>query len=132
MSVSDPIADMITIIRNAKRAKKAACDVKASKLTDSILSLFKSHGFIKNYKPMEYKNQGLLRVYLKYAKDNTPAISNLRRISKPGIRKYVTKDQIPDVYGGLGVAIMSTSKGVMTNLQARESGAGGEVLLYIW
>jgi len=132
MSITDPIADMITIIRNANRAKKPSCDVKASKLADAILSLLKKEGFIKNFKPMEYKNQGLFRVYLKYGKNTTPAISNLRRISRPGLRKYVAKDDIPNVFGGFGTAVVSTSKGVMTGADAKAAGAGGEVLLYIW
>lgn len=132
MSISDPIADMITIIRNASRAKKPSADVKASKLNEAILSIMKEEGFIKNFKPMDYKNQGLFRVYLKYGKGKLPAISNVRRASKPGLRMYVTKDKIPNVFGGLGIAIISTSKGVMTNLKARESGVGGEVLLYLW
>lgn len=132
MSVTDPIADMITIIRNASRAKKTSADVKASKLTEAILSLMKKEGFIKNYKPMEYKKQGLFRVYLKYDQDKTPALSNIKKISKPGLRKYAAKDAIPDVFNGLGVAVLSTSKGIMTNTEAKESGTGGEVLLYIW
>lgn len=132
MSVSDPIADMITIIRNANRASKPMADVKASKLTEAILNLLKQEGFIKTFKPMEYKNQGLFRVYLKYAKDKTPAMSNIRKISKSGIRKYVAKDEIPGVFGGLGIAIISTSKGVMTGQSAKELGIGGEVLLCVW
>ena len=132
MSVTDPIADMITIIRNANRTKKPSADVKASKLNEAILSLLKKEGFIKDFKPMEYKNQGLFKVYLKYAKNGTGAISNLRRISTPGLRNYVAKDNIPSVFGGLGVAVISTSKGVMTNTDAKESGVGGEVLLYVW
>ena len=132
MSVSDPIADMITIIRNACQAKKNTADVKGSKLTEAILAILKTEGFIRNFKPMEYKRQGLFKIYLKYAKDGTPAISNLRRISKPGVRKYVAKDAIPDVFGGLGIAMISTSKGILTNLQAKESGVGGEVLFYVW
>ena len=132
MSVTDPIADMITIIRNAYRAKKTSADVKASKLTEAILSLMKREGFISNYKPMEHKKQGLFRVYLKYAEDKTPVFSNIKKISKPGLRKYVTKDEIPNVFNGLGIAVLSTSKGVMTNTEASVSGTGGEVLLYIW
>jgi len=132
MSVSDPIADMITIVRNANRAKKADADVKASKLTEAILSLMKKEGFISNFKPLEYKKQGLFKVYLKYSQNNTPAFSNIKKVSKPGLRKYVTKDEIPDVFNGLGVAFISTSKGIMTSVQAKEAGTGGEVLLYIW
>lgn len=132
MSVSDPIADVITIIRNANRAKKASADVKASKLVEAILTLMKKEGFIKSFKPMDYKNQGLFKVYLKYADEKTPAMTNIKKISKPGLRKYVTKDQIPNVFGGLGVAVISTSKGIMTNSEAKEAGVGGEVLIYIW
>jgi small subunit ribosomal protein S8 len=101
-------------------------------MNEAILSLFKKEGFIKDFKPMEYKNQGLFRVYLKYAKNGVSAISNVRRISRPGLRNYVTKDKIPSVFGGLGLAVISTSKGVMTSTDAKESGVGGEVLLYIW
>lgn len=132
MSVSDPIADMITIIRNAYKAKKTSADVKASKLTEAILSLMKKEGFIKNYKPMDYKKQGLFRIYLKYADDKTPALSNIKKISKPGLKKYVTKDEIPNVFNSLGIAVLSTSKGIMTNIEAQAAGIGGEVLLYIW
>jgi small subunit ribosomal protein S8 len=132
MSVSDPIADVITIIRNANRARKATADVKASKLVEAILTLMKKEGFIANFKPLEYKNQGLFRVYFKYADEKTPAINNIKKISKPGLRKYTTKDEIPNVYGGLGVAVISTSKGIMTNTEAKEANVGGEVLLYIW
>jgi small subunit ribosomal protein S8 len=81
---------------------------------------------------MEYKNQGLFRVFLKYSPEGTPAISNLQRVSRPGIRKYLMKNQISEVFGGLGIAVISTSKGVMTNIEAKEAGVGGEVLLYIW
>ena len=132
MSVSDPVADVITIIRNANRAKLASADVKASKLVEAILVLMKKEGFIKSFKPMDYKKQGLFKVYLKYAEDKTPAFSNIKKISKPGLRKYAAKDEIPNVLGGLGVAVLSTSKGVMTNSEAKEANVGGEVLLYIW
>jgi len=132
MSVSDPIADMITILRNASRARHLSADVRASRLTESVLSLMKKEGFIKNFKPMEHKKQGLFKVYLRYSDAKLPAISNIQKISKPGLRKYVDRDNIPSVFNGLGVAVISTSKGLMTDAEAKEAGLGGEVFLYIW
>ena len=133
MSISDPIADAITIIRNANRARKPSADVKASKLVEAILAVMKNEGFIKGFKPVEDKKQGIFKVYLKYSEDGKlSAISNIKRISRPGLRKYVTKDRLPNVFNGLGVALISTSKGIMTNTAAKEAAAGGEVLLYVW
>ncbi|OGW83458.1 MAG: 30S ribosomal protein S8 [Omnitrophica bacterium RIFCSPLOWO2_01_FULL_45_10] len=132
MAVTDPIADMLTIIRNASRAKKEVVEVKNSRLSEDVLKIFKVEEFISNYKFIKDSRQGLLRVYLKYGKDGVSAIFGIRRVSKPSLRIYKNKEDIPKVYGGLGVAVISTSKGVMTDSEARAQGIGGEVLLYIW
>ncbi|MFA5499553.1 MAG: 30S ribosomal protein S8 [Candidatus Omnitrophota bacterium] len=132
MAVTDSVADMLTIIRNGSFAKKEVVEVKGSKLTAEILGIFKKESFISNYKLMKDNKQGILRVYLKYAKDGAPAILGIKRVSRPGLRIYKQSDELPKVYGGLGLAIISTSKGLMTDNQARENKVGGEVLCYIW
>lgn len=132
MSLTDPIANMLTIIRNGTMSNKIKVDAPFSKLSQEILGLLKREKFIKDFKLMEYKKQGLLRVYLKYTKTGTPAIKGLKRVSRPGLRIYVKKDEIPAVLGGLGIAILSTSRGVVTDTQAKEMQAGGEVLCYVW
>lgn len=132
MALTDPIADMLTIIRNASRAKKEAAEVKNSVLCETILKLLKREGFVANYKLMKDNKQGMLRVYLKYMKDGAPAITGLKRISKPGLRVYKKAESLPKVYGGLGVAIVSTSKGLLTDNEAREQKVGGEVICYAW
>ena len=132
MSMTDPIANMLTIIRNGIMAKKIKVDVPFSKISSEILDILKREKFIKDFKPIEDKKQGLLRVYLKYTSAGDPAIRGLKKISTPGLKRYVKKDQIPTVVGGLGVAILSTSRGIVTDLQAREMQTGGEVLCYVW
>jgi small subunit ribosomal protein S8 len=132
MAVTDSVADMLTIIRNGSFAKKEIVEVRGSKLSEEIISIFKKESFILNYKLIKDNKQGVLRVYLKYAKDGSPAILGIKRISKPGLRIYKQADELPKVYGGLGVAVISTSKGLMTDNQARENKVGGEVLCYIW
>lgn len=132
MAVTDSIADMLTIIRNGSFAKKDVVEVKGSKLAAEILNIFKKENFIVNYKLIKDNKQGILRVYLKYAKDGAPAILGIKRVSKPGLRIYKPSDELPKVYGGLGLAVISTSKGLMTDSQAREQKVGGEVLCYIW
>lgn len=132
MAVTDSIADMLTIIRNGSFAKKEVVEVKGSKLTAGILDIFKKESFISNYKLIKDNKQGILRVYLKYAKDGAPAILGIKRASRPGLRTYKQSDELPKVYGGLGLAVISTSKGLMTDTQARENKVGGEVLCYIW
>ncbi len=132
MAVTDSIADMLTIIRNGSFAKKDVVEVKGSKLAAEILNIFKKENFIVNYKLIKDNKQGILRVYLKYAKDGAPAILGIKRVSKPGLRIYKPSDELPKVYGGLGLAVISTSKGLMTDNQAREQKVGGEVLCYIW
>ena len=132
MAVTDPIADALTILRNASFAKKAVAEIRNSKITEEILKIFKKESFIANYKLIKDSKQGLLRVYLKYDKDGTPAILGIKRISKPGLRIYKKSDELPKVYGGLGVAVISTSKGMMTDNEAREGKMGGEVICYTW
>ena len=132
MAVTDPIADALTILRNASFAKKEVAETRNSKLLEEILKIFKKEGFISNYKLIKDSKQGLLRVYLRYDKDGTPAILGIKRISKPGLRIYKKSDELPKVYGGLGVAVISTSKGMMTDNEAREKKMGGEVICYTW
>lgn len=132
MALTDPIADMLTIIRNASSARKEVAEVKNSRLSEEIIKIFKKENFISNYKLIKDSKQGILRVYLKYSKTGTPAILGIRRISKSGLRVYKGSDELPKVYGGLGTAIISTSKGLMTDNEAREKKIGGEVISYIW
>lgn len=132
MAVTDPVADMLTIIRNASFAKKDVAEVRASRLSEEMLRILKRENFISNYKLIKDTKQGLLRVYLKYADDGAPAILGIKRISKPGLRIYKKSDEIPKVYGGLGLAVISTSKGLMTDEEAREKRIGGEVICHVW
>jgi len=131
MSRTDLIADAFTMIRNAVMAKKENVDIPASGALKSILEILKREDYISNFKLIEDKRQGILRIYLKYI-DTKPAISNIKRISKPGLRVYVKRDKIPSVLRGRGLAIISTSKGVFTDKEARTQGVGGEVIAYIW
>ena len=130
--MTDPIADMLTRLRNAVIAKHSRVDVPASKLKVKITELLKDEGFIKNYRLIEDEKQGVLRVYLKYGAGNEKMISGLVRVSRPGRRVYVGKDKIPTILGGMGVAILSTSRGVMTDRESRRQQVGGEVLAYVW
>jgi small subunit ribosomal protein S8 len=123
---------MLTIIRNGSSSRKEVVEVKNSRVSEEILKILKAERFIANYKLMKDKRQGILRVYLKYAKSGTPALLGIKRISKPGLRIYRKLEKVPSVYGGLGVAIISTSKGIMTDKDAREKKVGGEVLCYAW
>lgn len=132
MAVTDPIADMLTILRNASSAKKDVAEVKNSKIKEEILKLLKKEGFISNYKVIKDSRQGLLRVYFRYSKEGTPALLGLKRISKSGLRIYKKADALPKVYGGLGTAIISTSKGLMADNEAREKKIGGEVICHVW
>jgi small subunit ribosomal protein S8 len=132
MSMSDPIADLLTRIRNASRAEHEKVDIPSSKLKVRITEILKQEGFIKNFRMLEDKGQGTLRVYLKYGPANERMISGLVRVSKPGRRVYVAKDKIPSILGGMGVAILSTSRGVMTDRAVRKQQLGGEVLAYVW
>ena len=132
MTVSDPIADMLTRIRNALMARHDNVLVPASKMKLSIARILKEEGFITDYEVVRGKPHRVIKIYLKYLDDNQPAISGLKRVSKPGLRVYVQKKEIPRVYGGLGIAIVSTSKGVKTGQQAWRQEAGGELLCYVW
>lgn len=131
MSMTDPIADLFTRIRNGIQAEHPKVDIPNSKMKTRIVEILREEGFIKTFKVAEDNKQGFLRVYLKY-KDGESAIRGIKRISKPGRRVYVNKDKIPRVLNGLGVAIVSTSSGVITDGICREKGVGGEVLGYVW
>src|SRR6185369_10752997 len=130
MSFTDPVADFLTRIRNGIKARHQKIDVPASKL--EIARILKEEGFVANYKATEEDGKKVIRVYLKYSPDNTGAISNVVRISRPGCRVYVGKTEIPRVLGGLGINILTTPKGVMTGKQARKEGVGGEVLCEVY
>jgi len=132
MSVSDPVADFLTSIRNAIRAKHRRVDVPASKLKTEIAKVLLRERFINNFKVIEDSKQGVLRIYLKYAADETSVVNDLQRVSRPGLRVYVGKDSLPRVMGGLGVSILTTSRGLMTEREAREAGLGGEVVCQVW
>lgn len=130
--MSDPIADMLTRIRNANRARKDYVDIPSSKIKVAIARIMKDEGYVKYYKVIRDKKQGILRVFLKYGPNNEPIIQGLERVSKPGIRTYVSKDEIPRVLGGLGITVISTSRGVLTGKECKRSKIGGEVLCNIW
>lgn len=132
MSITDPISDMLTVIRNAQGARKEKVDFPASKIKEEILKIIKKEGYIQNYRRIEDGKQGILRTYLRYARNKKGMISGLKRISKPGCRVYVDKEKIPYVFGGTGSAVLSTSKGILDDKQARKLKVGGEILCYIW
>ncbi len=132
MSLTDPVADFLTRIRNAIRARHQKLDVPASKLKAEIARILKEEGYISNFKTTEENGHAVLRVYLKYGANNEAAIRDLERVSRPGCRVYIGRDEIRRVQGGLGISIMTTPKGVMTGRQARREGVGGEVLCEIW
>ena len=132
MSMSDPIADMLTRIRNAIMASYEAVDIPNSKLKVNLAKILKSEGFIKNYKIVADRRQGILRVFLKYDESGESVIDGLKRVSKPSRRVYTRSDRIPKVLNGYGVNILSTSKGLMTDKQARKVGVGGEILCSVW
>ena len=129
---SDPIADLLTRIRNGSRAEHEKVDIPSSKLKVRVAELLKDEGFIKNFRVLDDTKQGTLRVYLKYGPGNEKVISGLVRISTPGRRVYVAHDKIPSILGGMGVALVSTSRGVLTDRDARKERVGGEVLAYVW
>jgi small subunit ribosomal protein S8 len=131
-TVTDPIADMLARIRNGGMAEHEKVDIPASRLRVRLAEILKEEGFIKNFRLIEDRKQGVLRVYLKYGSGQERVITGLRRVSKPGRRLYVTADRIPSVLGGMGVAILSTSRGVMTDRESRKLQVGGEVLCYVW
>jgi len=130
--MTDPIADMLTRIRNATLVKHEAVDIPSSRIKREIARILKEEGYIRDYTTIDDDKQGVLRLFLKYGSNKEQVVSGLRRISKPGLRVYASHDKIPRVLGGLGIAIISTSKGLMTDKQARDAGIGGEVMCYIW
>ncbi len=132
MSVSDPIADFLTGVRNAVRARHRKVDVPATRLKTEIARVLLRERYINNFKVVEDRKQGVLRLYLKYTADEQSVITNIRRMSTPGRRRYVKKDQLPRVMGGLGTTILSTSRGLMTDREAREAGLGGEIVCQVW
>ena len=132
MQITDPIADMLTRIRNANNAKHDTVDVPASNMKKSIAQILLEEGYIKNFQLIDDGTQGVIRITLKYGAGKEKVISGLRRVSKPGLRVYAGAEELPRVLHGLGVAIVSTSKGVMTDKKAREAHVGGEVLAFIW
>ena len=132
MHITDPVADMLTRIRNANNAKHETVDVPASNMKKSIAQILLDEGYIKAFQIVEDGTQGIIRITLKYNASKEKVISGLRRVSKPGLRVYVGADELPQVLRGLGIAIVSTSKGVMTDKAARAAHVGGEVLAFIW
>ena len=132
MQITDTIADLLTRIRNASSAKHATVDVPASNMKKSITQILVDEGYVKGFQFIEDGKQGIIRITLKYTENKTPVISNLRRVSKPGLRIYSSCEDMPKVMKGLGIAIVSTSKGIMTDKKAREFNVGGEVLAFIW
>jgi SSU ribosomal protein S8P len=132
MHATDVIADMLTRIRNAAAAKHETVDIPASKLKRQIAQILLDEGYIKDITDIDDKKQGIIRITLKYAENKRSVITGVKRISKPGLRVYAGKNEIPRVLGGLGIAIVSTSKGIMTDKEARKLGVGGEVLAYVW
>ena len=132
MSMTDPTADFLTRIRNANMVRHESLEVPASKIKKDIAEILKNEGFIKDVEYIDDDKQGIIRVFLKYGKNNERVISGLKRISKPGLRSYVKADEVPKVLNGLGIAIISTSEGVITDKEARAKKIGGEVLAYIW
>jgi small subunit ribosomal protein S8 len=132
MSMTDPIADFLTRIRNATRAKHTRVEIPASRVKGEIAKILLNQGYVKDVKLVDDSKQGLLRVYLKYDNENAPAIEGIKRISKPGRRIYVKREEIPRVMGGFGIAVLSTSRGILTGNEARQEGVGGELLCQIW
>ena len=132
MHITDPIADMLTRIRNANNAKHDTVDVPASNMKKAIAQILLEEGYIKNFQLIDDGTQGVIRITLKYGAGKEKVISGLRRVSKPGLRVYAGADELPKVLRGLGIAIVSTSKGVMTDKKARQAHVGGEVLAFVW
>ncbi|MCH3959017.1 MAG: 30S ribosomal protein S8 [Selenomonas sp.] len=132
MAMTDPIADMLTRLRNANNVYHESVEIPGSKIKTAIAEVLKEEGFIKDYAFNEDDKQGVISVSLKYGPSREKVISGIKRISKPGLRQYVKHDEIPRVLGGLGIAIISTSKGIMSDKQARKAGLGGEVVAYVW
>ncbi len=132
MNTTDPIADMLTRIRNANSAKHNTVDIPASNMKKAIAQILFDEGYIASFEEIKDEKQGIIRITLKYDEKGKRVISGLKRISKPGLRIYVSKDEIPEVLNGLGIALVSTSKGLKTDKDARNEGLGGEVICYVW
>ncbi len=132
MQITDTIADLLTRIRNASSAKHATVDIPASNVKKAITEILLNEGYIKSYQVVEDGKQGIIRITLKYDENRTPVISGIKRVSKPGLRIYSSCEDMPKVMKGLGVAIVSTSKGIVTDKAARELGVGGEILAFVW
>ncbi len=132
MNTTDPIADMLTRIRNASNSKFKTVDVPASNMKRAIADILYKEGYIRAYEEVKDEAQGVIRISLKYDEKGTKVISGLKRISKPGLRVYASKEDLPKVLNGLGIALISTSKGIMTDKEARKENLGGEVLAYVW
>ena len=129
---SDSIGDMLAKIMNANKVRHEKVDIPRSKIKEQVVRILRDEGFIKSYKCIEDRKQGIIRVYLKFGPRNEMVINGIKRISKPGLRKYVEKGEIPKVLGGTGIVILSTSKGIITDRESRALGVGGEVLCYVW
>ncbi|KGP72477.1 30S ribosomal protein S8 [Pontibacillus yanchengensis] len=132
MVMTDPIADMLTRIRNANMVRHEKLELPASKLKKEVADILKREGFVRDYEFVEDNKQGIIRIFLKYGANNERVITGLKRISKPGLRVYAKADEIPRVLNGLGIAVVSTSHGVLTDKEARQQAIGGEVLAYVW
>ena len=132
MNITDPIADMLTRIRNANTSKHKTVDIPASNVKRAIAEILFKEGYIKAFEEINNENQGIIRITIKYDEKGNRVIAGLKRISKPGLRVYANHEELPKVLNGLGTALISTSKGIMTDKEAREQGIGGEVLAYIW
>lgn len=132
MQITDPIADLLTRIRNASSAKHETVEVPASKMKKSIVEILFAEGYIKKYEVIDDERQGMIKIWLKYVEGKKAVISGIKRVSKPGLRVYASKEDMPRVLKGLGIAIVSTSKGIMTDKQARRENVGGEVLAFVW
>lgn len=130
--MTDPIADLLTRIRNANQKKKEKVDIPASKMKEGIVRILKEEGFIAHYKKIQDRKQGIIRIYLKYTADKTRVIRNLVKVSRPGRRVYIKRENLPSVCGGLGIAVISTSHGLMADREARKENLGGEVICYVW
>ncbi|MBQ7097626.1 MAG: 30S ribosomal protein S8 [Clostridia bacterium] len=132
MHITDPIADMLTRIRNANNSRHATVDIPASNMKKAIAKILLDEGYVKNVEYIDDGTQGVIRVTLKYAENKQKVLTGLKRVSKPGLRIYASKEELPQVLKGLGIAIISTSKGIMTDKEARRQNVGGEVLAFIW
>lgn len=132
MNITDPIADMLTRIRNANTSKHKTVDIPASNMKRSIAEILFKEGYIKSFEEIADNNQGIIRITIKYDEKGARVIAGLKRISKPGLRVYASCEELPKVLNGLGIALISTSKGIMTDKEARTEGIGGEVLAYVW